>query len=71
MSNNYDAICAICGQEVNADTLYYCCPECHRKHRTQNNRDGNDTAKAAFISRSENLKEEATHSNTESKPSQA
>jgi len=33
MADNYDNVCAICGQEVHADTLYYCCPECHRTHR--------------------------------------
>jgi hypothetical protein len=60
MSNNYDDVCAICGQAVHTDTMYYCCPECQRKHKKQKEQDGHDAAKATFIAGSESLKEKAT-----------
>jgi Zn finger protein HypA/HybF involved in hydrogenase expression len=42
MADNYDSVCAICGQTVNADTLYYCCPKCHKTHKEK--RSNNEVA---------------------------
>jgi hypothetical protein len=70
MSDHYEDVCSICGESVNADTLYYCCPACHRRHRKQKDRDGNDTTEVAFIQGSRASKEEATHTDLEVKEPQ-
>jgi len=41
MADNYDNVCSICGQIVNTDTLYYCCPECHRMLKVERNEEVN------------------------------
>lgn len=33
MTEHYDNICSLCGRPVEVNTLYYCCPECHRRHK--------------------------------------
>jgi hypothetical protein len=70
MSDNYDDVCAICGQAVHMDTMYYCCPDCKRKHKKQKDQDSHDAAKSAFISGSESLKEKPVGFDLEIKPSQ-
>jgi len=42
MADNYDDVCSLCGRAVNTDTLYYCCPECHKMHRRQKDNDKNE-----------------------------
>jgi len=46
MADNYDDVCSICGRAVNADTLYYCCPECHRTHREKRCNEETDKAES-------------------------
>ena len=37
MADNYDSVCSLCGQEVKDGALYYCCPDCYRLHRKNQN----------------------------------